>query len=140
MFLNNFGIIFIYHALVIVLYVFSYFASKLVMGNKTKEFEYQLEMQHLRDKGFQPINTDSNFVPPSNPFVKIKNFFHNEILVTSFLVFIVEEMVFIIYNFHHNDLNHGIFVTSLIFAIIYLAIIIICLIYVLFTPLMWDEY
>lgn len=75
-----------------------------------------------------------------NAFMRIKEYFRNEILIGSFLVFIIEELVFITYNFHHSPLNHGIFVTSLIISIIYLVIILVCLIYVLLTPLSWDDF
>ena len=52
----------------------------------------------------------------------------------------VESSVYIFYNFFHNHWKHGVFVTSLVIAIIYLVIQFIGVIYVLLTPLTFDKF
>lgn len=55
-------------------------------------------------------------------------------------MFIVESTVFIFYNFFHLHFNHGLFITSMIFAILYLVINFVFVLYVLLTPLSFDEF
>jgi uncharacterized membrane protein len=57
-------------------------------------------------------------------WTRINNHFTWKIIVTIFLIFIVECTSFAVYNFHHEsyDYSHGLFKLSLIFAIVWAVI------------------
>ncbi len=71
----------------------------------------------------------------------INDHFDMKLLFTVFLMFIIETVVFAIYNFYNRtfDFDHGLFIFSLIVAIVWLIIILIMWIWDLIVPLKSNE-
>lgn len=58
---------------------------------------------------------------------KLNDLFDMRILYSAFMFFIIEAIVFTLYNFHHDTWNfdHGLFIWSIILAIFYFVLYII---------------
>ena len=60
--------------------------------------------------------------------------------MTAFLIFTIETLVFAFYNFYHNDFDHRFFIVSLIFAIIYILIILGLIGFTISQPMTFSQY
>lgn len=60
--------------------------------------------------------------------------------MTAFLIFTIETLVFGFYNFYHNDFDHRFFIISLIFAILYILIILVLIGFTIAQSMTFSEY
>ncbi len=113
-FLINFGLVFTFQLIFLVLFIILKIVYKLLK----KKFE----------KSEERGEHNSNLLIAHKSIKIVLDLFSNRILQTMFLMFIIETMVFSLYNFYFSDFHHGIYKLSLTMACIYFIVVIFLLI------------
>ena len=120
---NNFVTNFSFILLVQLFVLFVYLVFKLISILKKKNKENLENDENLERK------TKKNWIS------RILSIFEWKIIITLFLLFIIESTIFIIYSFFQNKFNHSFFIFNLIFSIIYLLLTMFLLIKVFLIPM-----
>ncbi len=116
------------HAFILFLYIIFKVLSIITSRKKV--------VVRTNDPSYEPrVIRPGVITPKKSIFTKIIGHFEFKILVTAFLIFIIECLVFILYDFYCGRYGHWFFVLSLVLAIVYLLILLGCLFLDIIGPL-----
>lgn len=119
-FLCNFGLVLLIHLIILVLLIIiSVISYCFVKRKKKNTLETERDIRHR-------IITSI--------FRKIRKVISVKVIFTMFLAFIVEIVIFALYNFTHADLNHGILIFSFYLAFAYFVVTIFFLLRITCLP------
>lgn len=115
-FIISFGFVFLVQGFVLLLWV----VIALI---------YRMKRAAVQPENFNALSEEDKRAAQNSYMFwsKVNNHFSFKIVMTVFLMFIIETLVFAVYNFQHDewDFDHWLFVLSLIFAIVWFVIVIL---------------